>query len=86
MLLSCHQNVIQNWDIRIGNRSFENVSQFIYLGITVTNWRLIYEDFKRRLNPKRYEVTGTWRKLYNEKLCGFCSLPSKVRMIKLRIK
>jgi hypothetical protein len=36
MLLSCHQNVSQNWDIRIGNRSFENVSQFKYLEITVT--------------------------------------------------
>jgi hypothetical protein len=30
MLLSCHQNVGQNWDIKIANRSFENVSQFRY--------------------------------------------------------
>jgi hypothetical protein len=27
MLLSCHQNVGQNWNIKIANRSFENVSQ-----------------------------------------------------------
>jgi hypothetical protein len=32
MLLSCHQNVGQNRDIEIGNRSFGNVSQFKYLG------------------------------------------------------
>jgi hypothetical protein len=36
MFLSHHQNVGQNWDIKIANRSFENVSQFKYLGMTVT--------------------------------------------------
>jgi hypothetical protein len=49
-LLSCHQNVGQNWDIRIGNRPFQNVSQFKYLGMTVTNQNLIQEEIKRRLN------------------------------------
>jgi hypothetical protein len=37
MLLSRHQNAGQNHDINIGNRSFEIVAQFIYLGTTVTN-------------------------------------------------
>jgi hypothetical protein len=37
MLLSRHQNVEQNQDIKIANRSFENVPQFKYLGTTVTN-------------------------------------------------
>jgi hypothetical protein len=32
MLLSRHQNVAQNRDIKIANRKFENVSQFKYLG------------------------------------------------------
>jgi hypothetical protein len=36
MLLSRHQNVDQNWDIKTGNRSFGNVSQFKYLATTVT--------------------------------------------------
>jgi hypothetical protein len=32
------------------NRSFENVSQFKYLGVTATNQNLIKEEIKRRLN------------------------------------
>jgi hypothetical protein len=50
MLLSRHQNVGQNRDIKIANRSFRNVSQFKYLGTTVTNQNLIQEEIKRRLN------------------------------------
>jgi hypothetical protein len=41
MLLSCHQNSGQNNDIKIANRSFKNVAQFIYLGTTVTYQNLI---------------------------------------------
>jgi hypothetical protein len=41
MLLSRHQNVGQNRDIKIGNRQFENESQLKYLGTTVTNPNLI---------------------------------------------
>jgi hypothetical protein len=50
MLLSRHQNVGQNRDLKIVYRSFENVSQFKYLGTTVTNQNLIQEEIKRRLN------------------------------------
>jgi hypothetical protein len=50
MLLSCHQNVGQNRDIKIANRSFENVPQFKYLETTGTNENLIQEEIKRRLN------------------------------------
>jgi hypothetical protein len=50
MLLSRHQNVGQNRDIKIANRSFENVSQFIYFATTVTNQNLIQEEIKRILN------------------------------------
>jgi Ser-tRNA(Ala) deacylase AlaX len=50
MLLSRHQNTGQNRDIKIVNRSFGNVSQFKYLGTTVTNQNNIQEEIKRRLN------------------------------------
>jgi hypothetical protein len=50
MLLSRRQNVRLNRDIKIANRSFENVSQFSYLGTTVTNQNLVQEEIKRRLN------------------------------------
>jgi hypothetical protein len=50
MLLSRHQNAGQNWDIKIATRSLENVSQFKYLGTTVTNQNFIHEEIKRRLN------------------------------------
>jgi hypothetical protein len=41
MLLSRHQNAGQNQDIKIAKRPFENVSQFKYLGMTVTNQNLM---------------------------------------------
>jgi hypothetical protein len=43
-MLSRHQNAGQTWDIKIANRLFENVSQFRYLGMTVTNQNLIQEE------------------------------------------
>jgi hypothetical protein len=50
MLLPRHENVDQNQGIKIANRSFENVSQFKYLGMRVTNQNSIQEKIKRRLN------------------------------------
>jgi hypothetical protein len=49
MLLCHHQNVVQNRDIKIANRSFENVLQFIYLGMTVTNQKLIHTPVEQAL-------------------------------------
>jgi hypothetical protein len=46
MLLSRHQKVGQNRDIKIANRSFENVSQFIIQGTTVTNRNMIRRKLK----------------------------------------
>jgi hypothetical protein len=47
-LLSCHQNLGQNHDIKIVNRCFENVAQFSYLGTTITNQNLIQKESKSR--------------------------------------
>jgi hypothetical protein len=41
MLLSHHQNAGQNHSIKTSNRCFENVAQFRYLEMTVTNGNLI---------------------------------------------
>jgi hypothetical protein len=48
MLLSRHQNVGRNQDIKIDR--LEMCQQFKYLGTTVTNQNLIQEEIKRRLN------------------------------------
>jgi hypothetical protein len=39
---------------------------------------------RRIFGPKRDEVTGEWRKLRNEELHNFFSLPSKIRIITSR--
>ncbi|PNF16194.1 hypothetical protein B7P43_G17976, partial [Cryptotermes secundus] len=36
--------------LKIGNRCFENVAKFRYLGTTITDRNLIQEEIKRRLN------------------------------------
>jgi hypothetical protein len=46
MLLSRHQNAGQNHVIKIADRCFENVAQFTYLGITISNRNLIQEDIE----------------------------------------
>jgi hypothetical protein len=48
---------------KIGNRSYENVSQFKYLGTSVTNQNLIQEEVKRRLisgNACYHSVQKLW--------------------------
>jgi hypothetical protein len=50
MVLSRHQNMGRNWDIKIANRSFGNVPQLKYLRTTVTSQNLIQVEIKRRLN------------------------------------
>jgi hypothetical protein len=49
-LLSRDQNADQNRAMKIANRSFENMSHFSYLDITVRNQNLIQEEIRRRLN------------------------------------
>jgi hypothetical protein len=39
---------------------------------------------RRILGPKRYEVTGEWRKLHNKQVHDLYSSPSIIRIMKLR--
>jgi hypothetical protein len=50
MLLSHHQNARQNHNVKIANRSIENVAQFKYLGTRITSQSFIQDTVKRRLN------------------------------------
>jgi hypothetical protein len=50
VLLNHHQNAGQNHYTKISTRSIENVTQLKYLGMTVTNQNLIYDEIKRILN------------------------------------
>jgi hypothetical protein len=46
----------------------------------------VFENMVLRkiFGPKRDEVTGEWRKLYNEELRGLYSSPGIIRIIKSR--
>jgi hypothetical protein len=46
--MSRDQNAGQNGNIQIGNKSFETVEQFKYLGITLKNQNSIREEIKSR--------------------------------------
>jgi hypothetical protein len=48
MVTSRDQNAGQNGNTRIGNKSFETVEHFRYLGSTLTNQNSIYEELKSR--------------------------------------
>jgi hypothetical protein len=50
MLVSWCQKAGERLSIKIGNRSFESVAKFKYLGTTLTDQSRIHEEVKSRLN------------------------------------
>ena len=50
MVMSLDQNAGQNNDIKVDNISFETVEQLKWLGTTLRNQNLLYEESNCRLN------------------------------------
>jgi hypothetical protein len=50
VLVSRCQKAGQRQSIKIGNRSFEDVAEYRYLGTTLTDQNCIHEEIKSRLN------------------------------------
>jgi hypothetical protein len=48
--MSGHQIAGRNHNIKIANRTFEDVVKFRYFGMTITSRSLIHEEIKSRLN------------------------------------
>jgi hypothetical protein len=68
-------------DIKIANRSFENVAQFRYLGMTVTNQFFIQEEITRRLNLGK----ACYNSFQNPLSSRLLSRNVKIRIYKLLI-
>jgi hypothetical protein len=49
ILMSHSQNIGQKRSIKIGNRSFEGVAKFRYLGTTLIDQNCVYKEIKSRL-------------------------------------
>jgi hypothetical protein len=49
-LMSCSQKIGEKHNIKIANRSFEDVAKFGYLGTTLTDQNCMHEEIKSRLN------------------------------------
>jgi hypothetical protein len=52
MLASRCQKAVQRQSIKIGNRSFESMAKFKYLGTILTDQNCIPEEIKSRLNSR----------------------------------
>jgi hypothetical protein len=50
MLMSRSQKIGQKHSIKIGNRYFEDVAKFTYLGTTLTDQNCTHEEIKSRMN------------------------------------
>jgi hypothetical protein len=66
-MLSRPKGAGQNHDIKIANRSFENVAQLKYLGTTVTDQNLIQGEIKTRSNLGN-ACCNSVRKLFSSRL------------------
>jgi hypothetical protein len=52
MLVSRSQKTGQKYSIKIANRSFEDVTEFKYLGVAPTDQNFVHGEITSRLNPE----------------------------------
>jgi hypothetical protein len=76
MLTSRHQNAGQTHNIKVANRSFENVAEFRCLGTTATNQDLIHEEIKMKSVKAYYHSV--------QKLLSSSLLSRKLRTIEYK--
>jgi len=50
MVMCHHQSEGQNHELMIASKSFENVAEFKYLGMTVKNQNCIHKEIKSKLS------------------------------------
>jgi hypothetical protein len=65
MIISRHPNSGQNQNVRIANKSFENMAKFKYLGTTLTNQNDINDEIKGTLNLGNAYYYSTQNILYS---------------------
>jgi hypothetical protein len=69
MLVSRRQTAEQRQSIKAGNRSFEDVAKFKYLGTTLTDQNCIHEEIKSRLNSEGMLATIRFRVFCHPACC-----------------
>jgi hypothetical protein len=62
--MSCEQNARHNCGIKIANKSFETVSEFIYFGMKLTSQNCMHEKNKNRVNARQ-----SWSRIFFIPVC-----------------
>jgi hypothetical protein len=73
MLMSRSQKIRQKHSIKIGNRSFEDVTKFKYVGTTMTDRNCTHEEIKSKSNVKNACYHS------NQSLLSSCLLSRKLK-------